>query len=177
MALPRLILMLLVATLLVACDAAEKPPAADATAVAPSGLPTAPVVVGGETFIVELAHESEAIIRGLGGRESIDERGGMLFIFPRPAYRQFVMRDCLVPIDIAYLDSTGEILTTHTMEVEPPQQPGESDWQYNNRLTKYPSRYRATYVLETAGGTWDRLGVGPGDRVVMDIEALKRLAR
>jgi len=147
---------------LAACDAAEKPPGADTSAVAPSGLPTAPIVVGGERFTIELAYEPEAIYRGLGGRASIDERGGMLFIFPEPAYRQFVMRDCLVPIDIAYLDGRGEILDAYTMAVEPPQREGETEAAYNNRLKRYPSRYRATFVLETAGGTWERLRGGAG---------------
>jgi uncharacterized membrane protein (UPF0127 family) len=161
------------------CDSTNRPQTAAAPSppVAESGLPTAPVFIAGERFDIELAYESDAIIKGLGGREEIDPRGGMLFIFPTPGYRQFVMRDCLVPIDIAYLDSQGEVLSTYTMEVEPPRQPDETDWQYNARLERYPSRYRATFVLETAGGTWDRLGVEPGDQIEFDVDSLKQLAR
>ena len=177
----RMTVLALAALALVACDAADKPSAAGAADASPpvaeSGLPTAPIVIAGERFDIELAYESDAIIRGLGGREKIDPRGGMLFIFSQPGYRQFVMRDCLVPIDIAYLDSRGRVLSIYTMEVEPPRQPGETDWQYNARLERYPSRYRATFVLETAGGTWERLGLEPGDAIEFDLDALKRLAR
>lgn len=132
--------------------------------------------IGGETFTIELAHEPDDIFVGMGGRASIDPRGGMLFIFERPAYRQFVMRDCLVPIDIAFLDSRGVVLSTYTMDAEPPKSEDETDAEYERRLKKYPSRYKTLFVLETAAGTWDALGVQAGDRIEFDAEGLKKLA-
>lgn len=169
------------AILLASCDAAERPsdtaPAAEVRDPAPSGLRTAPVMIAGQPFDIELAYEPEVIIKGLGGRTEIDPRGGMLFIFPSPGFREFVMRDCFTPIDIAYLDSQGVVLSKYTMSVEEPRREGESDFAYNARLERYPSRYRATFVLETAGGTWERLGVKEGDRVEFDAPALKQLAR
>jgi len=163
------------------CDAPEQTASSGGTSeqpgnVAPSGLPTAPMTIGGEDFTIELAYEDESIIKGMGGRTSIDPRGGMLFIFPSPSYKQFVMRDCLTPIDIAFLDSRGVVLTTYTMGIEPPKRAEESDAMYESRLQKYPSRYRALFVLETAAGTWDALGVQEGDRIGFDVEALKKLA-
>lgn len=148
----------------------------DAANVAESGLPTTTMTIGGEEFTIELAYEPEAILKGMGGRTKIDSRGGMLFIFPQPGYRQFVMRDCYTPIDIAFLDSRGVVLTTHTMDIEPPKGENETDAEYERRLKKYPSRYKALFVLETAAGTWDAVGVKPGDRIGFDVEALKKLA-
>ena len=190
MARRRLILTLLAgAAALAGCDAPEQTSATQSGAetngdagggsssVASSGLPTAPMTIGGEKFTIELAYEPEAIVKGMGGRTSIDPRGGMLFIFPTPGYRQFVMRDCLTPIDIAFLDSRGVVLSTYTMEVEDPQREGEDAMAYERRLTKYPSRYRALFVLETAAGTWDALGVEEGDQIGFNVEVLKKLAR
>ncbi len=167
-----------------ACDApeqttsngAQSEQSAPSSNLAPSGLTTTEMTIGGADFTIELAYEPDDIIKGMGDRTSIDPRGGMLFIFPTPAYRQFVMRDCYTPIDIAFLDSRGVVLTTYTMPVEEPRREGESDAAYERRLTKYPSRYRTLFVLETAAGTWKALGIEPGDQIGMDAEALKKLA-
>lgn len=112
----------------------------------------------------------------MGGRRSIDPNTGMLFIFDRPAYRQFVMRDCYVPLDIAFLDSRGVVLSKYTMPVEPPQGEEESDAEYERRLPKYASRYRTLFVLETAAGTLDAQGIQIGDQIDFDVEKLKKLA-
>jgi len=182
----RFILICLAGAVAVAgCDAPEQTGATSAETsagdevdpgVAASGLPTEKMTIGGETFTIELAHEPEAIVKGLGERRSLDPRGGMLFIFPRPSYRQFVMRDCYIPIDIAFLDSRGVVLSKYTMDVEPAQREGETPMAYERRLKKYPSRYKTLFVLETAGGTWDALGVEVGDQIGFDAEALKKLA-
>ena len=164
----------LAAGLLGACDAPRESAAAQ---VAASGLQVMPMTVAGERFEIELAYEAEDIILGLGQRRELDPRGGMIFIFPEPAFKSFVMRDCYIPIDIAFLDSRGTVITVHSMAVEEPQRPGESERDYNLRLEQYPSRYRATYALETLGGTWEEIGLKVGDQVVFDAEYLKSLAR
>mgnify|MGYP000695553049 CR=1 FL=1 len=145
------------------------------------------VRIDGRTFTLELAVTGEARERGLGGREHVPADGGMLFVFPDAAPRLFVMRDCLVPIDIIYLDPLGRIVSMHQMEVEPlepPRQPGESEQDYQTRrmryearLRKYPSGYAAQFVIELAGGTLDSLRIGPGDRIELDLERLKALVK
>ncbi len=137
-------------------------------AAAQSGLPTVPVVIAGESFRLELAADSETMFRGLGGRTGIPARGGMLFAYPAPRPLAFVMRDCLVPLDIAFLDADGRVLNRHTMEVEPPRRDDESVAAYEARLPSYRSTGAARYAVEVAGGLLDELGVRPGDRI--DIE-------
>lgn len=166
--------------LLNACDAPTQSsgaaPVVTTGEPAPSGLSTETVTIGSETFTIELAHEPEDILLGMGGRRSIEPRGGMLFIFDSPAYRQFLMRDCYVPIDIAFLDSRGVVLSLYTMPIETPQAENESDDAYERRLPKYASRYRTLFVLETAAGTWDAQGVQVGGQIGFDAEKLKKLA-
>ena len=113
----------------------------------------------------------------LGGREFIEPDGGMIFVFPRARVLQFVMRDCLVPIDIIFLDPAGRVIATHQMAVEEPRRENESEIAYESRLNRYSSRYTAQFAIELAGGTLDSLAVQTGQRVGIDTEALKKLAR
>lgn len=134
--------------------------------------------LAGERFVVELAADPATQHRGLSGRESIDPTGGMLFAYPAPQALQFVMRDCTVPIDIAYLDRGGRVLAFHAMRVETPRQPWETRRQYELRLPRYTSPAGAHFALEVAGGRLDELGVEVGSVARLDADAvLARLDR
>ncbi|MEM9064284.1 MAG: DUF192 domain-containing protein [Planctomycetota bacterium] len=145
------------------------------------------VDINGETFYLELAADPDTRFLGLGGRDFIAPDGGMLFAFPRPQQMQFVMRDCLVDIDIVFLDATGRVTAMHHMPKEPlmeERREGESDAEYNARrqtyelsLKRYTSRSAAQFVLEFAGGTLERLDLQPGEKVELDTQALIRQAR
>jgi len=145
-----------------------------------SGAPALPVVwveLGGETFTLELAADPDTRFRGLSGRESVGRNAGMLFVYPGIAPRGMVMRDCVVPIDVAFLDHSGRVVTVHEMSVEPQRRSGESRGDYERRLPVYTSATPARFAIEVAGGRLARLGLGVGDRVALDAEALTRQAR
>ncbi len=141
------------------------------------------VTVKGENFFLEVAADDTVRVPGLGGRTHIDDDGGMIFVFPRPQILDFVMRDCLIPIDIIYTDPAGRVLTTYTMDIEPPRGLGEgkagdlSNLKYESRLKKYSSRYPAQFAVELKAGTIQRLGVKEGDKLEFDAETLKKIAR
>jgi len=128
------------------------------------------VEIGGEVFELELALTHATRFRGLSGREHIAPDGGMLFVFPREAERAFVMRECLVPIDILFLDPRGRVLNTHAMQVEPAGTP-------ESQLKRYASKGKSSLVIELAGGTVDRLGVEAGNTIALPTLELKRRAR
>jgi len=146
-----------------------------------SETPVAPgyerVRIAGATFDLELAADPDSRVQGLSGRTEIPEDGGMLFIFTRASRQSFVMRDCLVPIDIIFVDGSGRVTATHAMAVEEPRREGESQLAYELRLRKYSSRYAALYAIELAGGKVAELGVGEGDLIELDHAKLKGLAR
>ncbi|MEL7088187.1 MAG: DUF192 domain-containing protein [Planctomycetota bacterium] len=131
---------------------------------------TRDVEIGGETFTLELAMTGPARLQGLSDRESIADDGGMLFVFPNEAEREFVMRRCLVPIDILFLGPTGKVIAAHAMAVEPAGTP-------ERELTRYGSRGKSAVAIELAGGTLERLGFGVGDTVSLPIMELKRRAK
>ncbi|MEE2677377.1 MAG: DUF192 domain-containing protein [Myxococcota bacterium] len=142
--------------------------------------PAPPVVwvaLGGETFTLEVAADRESRFRGLSGRDSIGRSAGMLFIYPDDAPRGMVMRDCPVPIDVAFLDASGRVVSLHAMPVEPPRQPGESRMAYERRLPIFRSQVPARFAIELAGGRLAQLGVTVGDRVALDTGTLSGWAR
>ncbi len=150
-----------------------------ATDASPSddGVERVPFSLKGERFRMEVALDDPARMKGLGGRDRIDARGGMIFVFPQAAPRAFVMRDCPIPIDLAFLDDNGVIVTTHAMTPEEPRREGETPADYEARLKAYPSRFPVRYAVEFAGGSLARVGVAPGDRADFDRPALKQRAR
>ena len=95
--------------------------------------------------------------RGLGGRESLEEFDGMLFIFPEAAQHGMVMRDMQFPIDILWI-ANGEIIDMVT-DVQPEPHLPEED------LARYYPRYDATAVLELPAGQAKSYGVVLGDPV------------
>lgn len=128
-----------------------------------------PVRIGGEMFYLELADDNDEREKGLAWREEIDADGGMIFVFSASAPRSFVMRNCPIPIDIAYVDETKRIVSVYEMQPEEPRRSDEGEGNYEARLKQYPSRFPARYVLEFASGTLARLGVKPGDEVWFEV--------
>jgi uncharacterized membrane protein (UPF0127 family) len=164
---------LLAFSLGVACSAPEAPERAVESA-APA---TAEVVVAGATFEVEVAADPMTRRRGLGGRTSIPRNGGMLFVLPRPQQLRMVMRDCPIPIDVAFVDSMGRVVAIREMVPEPPRRPDETPFRYESRLPSYSSGEPVQFALETAGGRLGDLGVRVGDRLHFPARALLEKAR
>lgn len=154
---------LVVALLLVACGA-----------TAPERVA---VEVGGVVLHLELALDPESRYRGLSGRDLVPRDGGLLFVYPAPRVIGAVMRDCAIPLDVAFLDPTGRVVALHAMGPEPPRRPDESAADYEARLPPYWSGRPAQFALETASGRLFELGLRVGDRVGLDAPALVGRAR
>ena len=137
---------------------------------APAGDKTTVVTIDGRDFELELALDAASRLQGLSDRESIAPDGGMLFVFPDSDERTFVMRKCLVPIDILFLDTNGRVVATHAMEVEPYD---TSEWS----LKRYSSRWPAQFAIEIQGGMLEQLEVASGDQIALPLESLKNRAR
>jgi len=96
--------------------------------------------IDGVPLTLELATTEEAQTLGLGGRASVADDYGMLFIFPIAGDYGFWMKGMKVPIDIFWLDAQGQVITIK-QDVEPGTYP----------TVFYPTT-NATYVLETEAG-------------------------
>lgn len=145
---------------------------------------TQDVTINGKTFKLELALDQDTRFKGLSGRTEIAADGGMLFVFPRPLTTSFVMRDCPVAIDIIYLDATGRVGNFYKMTPEDARAEDEktndssgTNEKYENRLKKYPSEYDTQFVIELKGNTLDELKLKKGDKIKLEIDKLKKLAK
>ncbi|MEM6392280.1 MAG: DUF192 domain-containing protein [Planctomycetota bacterium] len=128
------------------------------------------ITIAEQPFDLELAVTPVDRYQGLSGRESIPENGGMLFVFPRTAVREFVMRDCVIPIDIIFVRDDGHVVATHAMQVEPLA-------TRSNPTRRYGSGEPVRYAIELRGGRVAELGVTIGDRIELPTASLKARAR
>lgn len=87
---------------------------------------------------------------------------GMIFVFDYEQMLSFWMKNTIIPLDIAYIDSTGRVVNTHTMA------------PLDDRTGQYPSNEPARYAIEVTAGTWSRIGLKKGDTIVLPEAVLKR---
>ncbi len=168
----RSVIFPLLAALALACTESESPPQP------PPQVPEALwVEIAGEPFELELALDAASRHRGLSGRLAIEPNGGMLFVNTAESPQAMVMRDCAIPIDVAFLDFSGAVVAIHEMRPELPRRPAESRSEYESRLRVYESGAPAGFAIETAGGRLREVGLQLGDRVVFDIASTLELAR
>jgi len=111
------------------------------------------VAIGGGRWRVRLAVTEPQWRQGLAGVQALEEDEGMLFIFQAPAVRQFWMRGCLIPLDVAFIDSRRRVVAIHTMPVA----------SGGGAPPTYSSVVAALYALEVPAGDLGRMGVRVGD--------------
>lgn len=141
------------------------------------GLDAEAVSIHGERFNLLVAADDPTRIRGLQDRLEILPDGGMIFVYPDAAPRWFWMPNCLVDIDVIFLDAETRVTATHTMKAEPPRGAGESVLAYRARLPYYSSVSPAQYAIELKAGMIERLGVTVGDTIELETARLKAFLR
>lgn len=68
------------------------------------------VTIGGKTVKVEVAQSIKDKEKGLSGRAGLPEGSGMLFVFPKPDYYGFWMKDMNFPIDIIWIGQDYKVV-------------------------------------------------------------------
>lgn len=101
----------------------------------------------------------------------------MFFVFPDARARRFWMYDCVIPIDIAFVDPIGYVTAVHTMPAEDLRGEDESILAYESRLEGYSSAYPAQFAIELVPGSFESLGIAAGDRIPISPERLKTLGQ
>jgi uncharacterized membrane protein (UPF0127 family) len=119
------------------------------------------MVIGRETFNLEIADSMEEHRRGLMYRESMPQDRGMIFVFDTEEDRSFWMENTLIPLDILYVDAAGRIVSIKAMAPRD--------------RTPVPSEGPARYAIELNQGAAARAAVNPGDVLALppDILSLK----
>jgi uncharacterized membrane protein (UPF0127 family) len=132
-----------------------------------SGRERIRIPVGGESFLMEISDDDQQRTRGLSGRTRLGVDEGMIFVYAKPKILGYWMKDCLIDLEIIYLRSDGMIMSIHRMHKEPPRGDEERLSTYENRLPRYPSRYRVQFALEFTPGTIKRLGLKTGQVITV----------
>lgn len=104
------------------------------------------MMIGDSIFEMEISMDHE---KGLSGRDSI-ENDGMVFVFPNPSPKSFHMKNCKIPLDIAFCNS-GKVVKIYK-NCPPCKGP---------RCKKYTC-FSSDVVLEFAGGYCDTKGITEG---------------
>ncbi|MFH1419266.1 MAG: DUF192 domain-containing protein [Planctomycetota bacterium] len=119
-----------------------------------SSMRTVPIVITNRAaYTSYVADTSDTQLVGLMNttEAELPESHGMIFVFQRDEYRSFWMRNTIIPLDIAYIQSSGRIVKTYTMQ--PLNESG------------YYSIEPARFVLEVRAGQFAAKGVVEGDHV------------
>lgn len=117
------------------------------------------VKIDGNHVDVDLAVTPSEKSRGLGGRESMPENKGMLFIFNEVGPRTFWMLNMNFGLDFIWIDE-NTIVDVH--KNIPPPEPGED-------LERYSPMFPADKVLEVNAG-WIERNFGDEDIIGKEVD-------
>ena len=117
-----------------------------------------------ETVTAEVAATSAQRSQGLMCREDLPDGSGMLFLFDQPRSGGFWMFNTYVPLDILYIDSSGNVIWHDTMQPCAREQ-SESDNAWRSRCRSMISRPDDslggyTTALELPAGWLAQIGIG-----------------
>lgn len=101
---------------------------------------------------VEVAADPTERAQGLMYRSEMDENKGMLFIFEHENMQSFWMKNTILPLDIIFISSKGEINTIHSNTVP-----------YSEK--SLPSKSKSQFVVEVNAGYCQRNGIKEGDLI------------
>ena len=117
------------------------------------------VLVNGQTISVVVAKTDKEKQVGLSGKDKIGENQGMLFIFDKPDYYSFWMKEMEFSIDIIYIN--GNKITTIVENAKPPS-------SVNDNLAIYQPSEKSDKVLELNAGSADKLKIKKGTIVKIE---------
>jgi hypothetical protein len=112
----------------------------------------------------EVARSFREQTNGLMGRESLEEKEGMIFVYQSDLKPSFWMKNMLIPIDMVFIGN--DRLIKHIEKNVPPCQ------MPDNQCVRYRPHVPIRYVLELQGGFTEKNQVEVGDRVVLFMDPI-----
>jgi hypothetical protein len=112
-------------------------------------LPTVKLYVGPVQMDAELCITSRQIQTGMMFRKSMGTNDGMLFNLYQPQQAAFWMKNCFVPLSVAYINSEGAIEEIHPLQI-----------QDTNNVVSTATDIR--FALETPQGWFEQHHITPG---------------
>lgn len=119
--------------------------------IARAELPVVELGLGMHVLRVEVASTPATRMQGLMHRKALARNAGMVFVFDEDAVHCMWMKNTLIPLSVAFLDRSGEIINI-------------ADMQPHSERPHCAAR-PARYALEMNRGWFAERGIGPGARV------------
>ena len=130
------------------------------TAIIRTGDNSTKVQIADQTFSVQVARTEVEKQIGLSETEVLGENDGMLFVFDKPDFYSFWMKNMKFPIDIIYIK--GDKITTIIKNASPSSAP--------ESLVIYQPKEESDKVFEINAGLSDKLNLKEG--MTINIENL-----
>jgi uncharacterized protein len=106
---------------------------------------------------VRIADDDAERARGLMGLETLPADQGMAFVWTEPVEAAFWMKDTLIPLSIAFVDTQGRIVAIRDME------PCRGD-----PCPTYVADAPYVLAIEANRGFYAGSGIGVGDRALLE---------
>jgi uncharacterized membrane protein (UPF0127 family) len=116
-----------------------------------SKFPVITMTAGIHVIKAEVAAKDVERQQGLMFREKMEQNEGMVFLFDAPAGVCMWMKNTLIPLSVAFLDTDGKIINIEDMQPETTK----------SHCAKRPARY----ALEMNQGWFQRRNIKPGSQI------------
>lgn len=113
------------------------------------------ITINNKTFNVFVAKSDIEKQIGLSSKNKIPENQGMLFLFEKPDYYSFWMKEMKFSIDIIYIENNK--VTTVINNVKPPTN--------STSLSIYKPKKKSDMVIEINGGLAEKYNIREGSSV------------
>lgn len=110
------------------------------------------------TFMAEVASTPQETAKGLMYRQSLAKDRCMFFVYGEDGNHSIWMKNCLISLDVAWIDTEGRVV--ETAERVPPCSPMRGD-----DCPTYGGTVPARHFIEFPAGTFKRLGLKKGERL------------
>ena len=110
------------------------------------------------TFLAEVAATEQEKAKGLMYRQHLAKDRCMFFVYGEEGNHAIWMKNCLIALDVAWVDADGKVV--ETVEHAPPCSPMRGD-----DCPTYGGRQVSRYFIEFSAGTFKRLQLKKGDRL------------
>jgi uncharacterized membrane protein (UPF0127 family) len=130
-----------------------------------------------EDWDTELCLDSTTRAIGMGGRTEFPPNTAMLFVYPTPDLLSFWMKDCLIDMDMVFVDADGMICALHEAKRQPLRKLGQAQAKYESSLKRYSSNRAARFCVELPAGSIKRIKPQLGQKLGIDWSAIARRAR
>ena len=92
-------------------------------------VPSETILIGGQEYDVAIADTPESRATGLEPYNYLKPDEGMLFIFEEEVTDPFTMANCVIDLDIIFIDSEGEVISVHPVKAND-ENPVTCKWPY-----------------------------------------------